>query len=42
MTEQVRRELQGYVRTISGNCRALMDETARLACFVEDPLKYQE
>ena len=42
MREQVRRELQGYVRTISGNCRALMEETARLACFVEDLLKYPD
>ena len=41
MKEQVREALRGYVQIVSGNCRALMDETARLACFVEDLLKYR-
>ncbi len=41
MKKRVREALRGYVRTVSGNCRALMDETARLACFVEDLLEYQ-
>ena len=41
MREQVRTALRGYVRTVSENCRALMDETARLACFAEDLLEYQ-
>lgn len=41
MKEQVREALRGYVQTVSGNCRALMDETARLACFLEDLLEYR-
>jgi len=41
MIEELKRELAGYALTISENCRAIMDETARLACFVEDLLKYR-
>ena len=38
MREQLRRELHDYVLTVSQNCRALMDETARLSCFAKDLL----
>lgn len=41
MREELRGELAGYALTISENCRAIMDETTRLACFVEDLLKYR-
>ena len=40
--EKVREDLKEYAFTISANCRELVDETARLACFVEDLLKYRD
>ncbi|MBI9083551.1 MAG: hypothetical protein JEZ11_08130 [Desulfobacterales bacterium] len=42
MKEKTREALAEYVRTVSGNCRELMRETERLACFVEDLLKYKD
>lgn len=42
MKEKIREDLKAYVSTISTNCHELMEETARLAFFVEDLLKYKE
>jgi hypothetical protein len=42
MKEKAKEALASYVKTVSGNCRELMRETARLACFVEDLLKYKD
>jgi hypothetical protein len=42
MKEEVRTLLRGYASTVSANCRELMDETGRLACFVEDLLEFQD
>jgi hypothetical protein len=42
MEEKIRKDLQEYVSTISANNREMMEETARLACFLEDLLKYKE
>ena len=42
MKKKTRAALTDYARTVSGNCRELMSETARLACFVEDLLKYKD
>lgn len=38
----IREEMKSYAETVSGNCRAMMHETARLSFFVEDLLKYRE
>jgi len=40
--EKIRRDLKSYAETVSHNCRELMWETSRLACFVEDLLKYKD
>ncbi|MDD3718747.1 MAG: hypothetical protein PHP28_08820 [Actinomycetota bacterium] len=40
--EEIRESLKSYAKTVSMNCQEHMRETARLACFVEDLLKYQD
>jgi len=39
---KMREELQSYAQMVSQKCRKLMEETARLTCFVEDLLKYRD
>lgn len=42
MKDRVRKELKEYAGTVSANCTRLANETDRLACFVEDLLKYRD
>lgn len=37
-----RESMKSYAETVSRNCREFMQETSRLACFVEDLLKYKD
>ncbi len=40
--ESIRESLKSYAKNVSRNCQEHMQETARLACFVEDLLKYKD